>query len=192
VALGLTGIEADLPERAVRRALRGGGEARPPRDGPRRRARRAGGDRRGARPLRRRAHRPRRARVEDEGLIDRLRRERIPLEVCPTSNVCLGLYPDVAHHAFDRLRRAGVEVTVNTDDPALLRHHDDPRAAEAPRRLRLHADDLAGFTLAAVRHSFLPAAEKEALAARLRAEIAEAAERHLGRPVEIGAAPASG
>jgi adenosine deaminase len=122
--------------------------------------------------------------IEDEGMIDRLRRERIPLEVCPTSNVCLGLYPDVAHHAFDRLRRAGLEVSVNTDDPALF---DTTMSREL---MRLHEafgyspEELAGFTLAAARHSFLPPAEKEALAVRLRAEIAEAAERLLGRGLE--------
>lgn len=130
--------------------------------------------------------------VEDEGLIDRLRRERIPLEVCPTSNVCLGLYPDVAHHAFDRLRRAGVEVSVNTDDPALFDTSMTRELLKLRDAFGYTPEDLAGFTLAAVRHSFLPAAEKGALATRLRAEIAEAAERHLGRPVEIGAAPASG
>lgn len=123
--------------------------------------------------------------VDDEGLVDRLRRERIPLEVCPTSNVCLGLYPDIAHHAFDRLRRAGVEVSVNTDDPALF---DTTMSREL---MALHdafgytPEELAGFTLAAARHAFLPPAEKADLEARLRTEIAEAAERHLGRPLAL-------
>jgi adenosine deaminase len=44
--------------------------------------------------------------IADSGLVERLRRDRVPLEVCPTSNVCLGLAPDVAHHPFDELRRA--------------------------------------------------------------------------------------
>lgn len=123
--------------------------------------------------------------IDDAGTIDRLRRERIPLEVCPTSNVCLGLYPDVAHHVFDRLRRAGLELSVNTDDPALF----DTTMSRELLKLRdafgYTPDELAGFTLAAVRHAFLPPAEKEALAARLRTEIAEAAERHLGRALTL-------
>jgi hypothetical protein len=49
--------------------------------------------------------------------------------------------------------------------------------------------ELAGFSLAAARHSFLPPAEKEALAARLSAEIAAAAERHLGRALAIRGVP---
>ena len=123
--------------------------------------------------------------TEDGGLIDRLRRERVPLEVCPSSNVCLGLYPDVAHHAFDRLRRAGLELSVNTDDPALFGTTMTRELLALRDAFGYTPEELAGFTLAAVRHAFLPPAEKEALAARLRAEIAEAAERHLGRPIEV-------
>jgi len=39
------------------------------------------------------------------------------LEVCPGSNIVLGLYPDWASHPIARLRDAGVKVTISTDDP---------------------------------------------------------------------------
>jgi adenosine deaminase len=42
------------------------------------------------------------------------------LGVCPTSNLTLGVYASIEDHPIDRLRRAGVVVSVNTDDPALL------------------------------------------------------------------------
>jgi adenosine deaminase len=45
---------------------------------------------------------------------------RIPLNVCPGSNVQLGTYSDRASHPLDALRRAGVPVSINTDDPALM------------------------------------------------------------------------
>jgi adenosine deaminase len=45
---------------------------------------------------------------------------RIPLSVCPTSNLTLGVYPSIDVHPIDRLRRAGVVVSLNTDDPVLL------------------------------------------------------------------------
>jgi len=121
--------------------------------------------------------------IEDDGAIERLRRERVPLEVCPTSNVCLGLYPDVAHHAFDRLRRAGLELSVNTDDPALFDTTMSHELLELSRAFGYSPEELADLALAGVRHAFLPAAEKSALEAAFREEIAAAAERHLGRPL---------
>ena len=42
------------------------------------------------------------------------------LNVCPGSNVQLGLYPDRRNHPLDALRLAGVRVSINTDDPALM------------------------------------------------------------------------
>ena len=59
--------------------------------------------------------------VEDPDLVAELAQRRIPLDVCPGSNVQVGLYPDRASHPLDALRRAGVPVSINTDDPALMR-----------------------------------------------------------------------
>lgn len=55
--------------------------------------------------------------AEDHALIDELAEKGIVLEVCPGSNVVLGVYPDWKSHPIDTLRRAGVPVTVSTDDP---------------------------------------------------------------------------
>ncbi len=55
--------------------------------------------------------------VDDPGLVEELASRGIPLEICPTSNVRLGAVAGIAEHPFDRLRRAGVVVTVNSDDP---------------------------------------------------------------------------
>jgi adenosine deaminase len=58
--------------------------------------------------------------IEDAELMNILVDRQIALGVCPSSNIVLGLYPDLEAHPLDRLRRAGVPVSVNTDDPALL------------------------------------------------------------------------
>src|SRR6185369_12210448 len=58
--------------------------------------------------------------IEDADLVDLLADRRIPLGICPTSNLKLGVYPTIEDHPIDRLRRAGVVVSINTDDPALL------------------------------------------------------------------------
>jgi adenosine deaminase len=58
--------------------------------------------------------------IEDANLVGLLAERRIPLGICPTSNLRLGVYATIEDHPIDRLRRAGVVVSINTDDPALL------------------------------------------------------------------------
>lgn len=55
--------------------------------------------------------------IEDPALVRRLADDAIVLEVCPGSNVALGVYPAIAAHPVARLRDAGVPVTISTDDP---------------------------------------------------------------------------
>lgn len=59
--------------------------------------------------------------IEDSALIARLAAEGIVLEVNPGSNIRLGVYPTLDDHPIDRLLRAGVAVTVSTDDPPYFR-----------------------------------------------------------------------
>ncbi|GLS38696.1 adenine deaminase [Mesorhizobium tianshanense] len=58
--------------------------------------------------------------IEDPDLVDLLAQRQIPLGVCPISNIVLGVYRSLAEHPIDALRKAGVAVSINTDDPALL------------------------------------------------------------------------
>jgi adenosine deaminase len=60
--------------------------------------------------------------IEDADLVRELADRQIPLNVCPGSNVLLGRYADRSSHPLDALRRAGVRVSINTDDPALMGH----------------------------------------------------------------------
>lgn len=58
--------------------------------------------------------------VEDSALLAYLVEHRIPLEVCPTSNVALGVYASLAEHRLPQLVGAGALVTINTDTPAIF------------------------------------------------------------------------
>lgn len=58
--------------------------------------------------------------VEDAALVDRLAAEGITLDMCPWSNVKLGIVRDLASHPARRLHAAGVPVTISTDDPTLF------------------------------------------------------------------------
>jgi adenosine deaminase len=57
--------------------------------------------------------------IEDPGLVAELAERRIPLDICPSSNVVLGIVPSLDEHPIEALRCAGVPVSVNTDDPLL-------------------------------------------------------------------------
>jgi adenosine deaminase len=58
--------------------------------------------------------------VLDPRLVQELATRGIPLDICPGSNVKLGLYASREQHPLDALRKQGVRVSINTDDPALM------------------------------------------------------------------------
>ncbi len=106
---------------------------------------------------------------EDPALVARLVRERIPLTVCPLSNLKLRVVRDLRDHNFARLLRAGVALTVNSDDPAYFGGYiaDNYRAIAAAQDLT--AAELVAIAENAVRAAFLPATTKTALLTRVRA-----------------------
>lgn len=122
--------------------------------------------------------------ARDPALMAELRDAGVPLEVCPSSNVALRSVPSLEEHPFDRLAEAGVEVTVNTDDPAFF----DVTLNEEYRRLHrtwgYPPQRLAGFSLAAVRHAFLDEAERARLETDFRGRFARVGEEELGAAVE--------
>jgi adenosine deaminase len=58
--------------------------------------------------------------IEDPALVEYLAAKKIPLEVCPTSNLRTGIYSDYKSHPAAKLYRAGIPITINTDDPAFF------------------------------------------------------------------------
>jgi adenosine deaminase len=107
--------------------------------------------------------------VEDPELLRRLAEERIPLEVCPTSNVCTRSAPSLAEHPLPALVAAGVRVSINSDDPPMFSttlSHEYEVAAEL---LGLDGRGIADLAQAAVRDSFLPDADKRSLVAEIDA-----------------------
>ena len=58
--------------------------------------------------------------IQDPELVAHLVEHRIPVEVCPTSNVATGAVTSLAAHPLPELVRAGVRITVNSDDPPMF------------------------------------------------------------------------
>lgn len=72
--------------------------------------------------------------IEDLALVDRIAEQGVVLEVCPGSNVALGLYPSFRAHPIAELRRRGVIATISTDDPPFFHTtmlREEERLAEA-------------------------------------------------------------
>lgn len=78
--------------------------------------------------------------AEDPALVERLREERVHLEICPTCNLQTGAVRTREEHPVDRLYRAGVRVGISTDTRAVT----DVRLTQEYERLR----DVFGWTLA--------------------------------------------
>lgn len=107
--------------------------------------------------------------IEDRGLMAHLVETGVVLEVCPGSNVALGLYPDWAAHPIDRLRRAGVPVTVSTDDPPFFHttmQHEYDRLAEV---FDWDTEIFAAIAQTALNAAFCDAGTRERIAKKLEA-----------------------
>lgn len=89
--------------------------------------------------------------MEDPSLVERLRREQVPLTVCPLSNVRLHVVKTLSDHPLKSMLDAGLRATVNSDDPAYFGGYVGENFAQTVQALRLSDAEVA--TLA--RNSFL-------------------------------------
>jgi adenosine deaminase len=102
--------------------------------------------------------------VGDLALIQRLVDEKIPLTVCPLSNVRLKGVADLTEHPLANLLRRGVRVTVNSDDPAYFGGYLDANVEAVRRALALTDDEIRTLALNSIEASFASSDEKAALA----------------------------
>jgi aminodeoxyfutalosine deaminase len=101
--------------------------------------------------------------IQDPALMDYLVKEQIPLELCPTSNIRLGIFPDFAHHPLRALWDAGVCITVNDDDPALFNTDMTQEYQVLVDHFGFDTDMLEKISLNAIHVSFLDEKQKKAL-----------------------------
>ncbi|NMC54804.1 MAG: adenosine deaminase [Chloroflexi bacterium] len=105
--------------------------------------------------------------LEDARLVEVLRERQIPLEVCPTSNVCLKVVERIEAHPLPRLLAEGLYVTVNSDDPALFNASLTREFLICTQVFGMPREQLKQLTLNAARATLLPAEEKRALVERV-------------------------
>jgi len=101
--------------------------------------------------------------VEDPELVEYLKDKQIPLEVCPTSNICLKVYPALEEHPLPRLLAAGLFVTINSDDPPMFNTTLTNEFLTGAKAFGWNRDQVKVFYHNAVAASLLPAPQKQSL-----------------------------
>lgn len=105
--------------------------------------------------------------IEDPDLVTRLADLGTVLEVCPGSNVALGIYPDFQSHPLRQLKEGGVRVCLNSDDPPFF-HTSLAREYEiAAGIMGFSEDELNGMTRTALEAAFVDEDTRSRLLARL-------------------------
>ena len=112
---------------------------------------------------------------EDPALLERLVRDRVPLTVCPLSNVKLRVFDRIQRHNLKRLLEAGLCVTVNSDDPAYFGGYILENYLAVADGLGLNRAQLATLARNSIEASFLEADAKRRWVAEIDAQVHRAA-----------------
>lgn len=107
--------------------------------------------------------------LEDAALVNRLVADRIPLTVCPLSNVRLRTVDTLAHHPLPRMLDHGLLVTVNSDDPAYFGGYVDDNYAEVATTFGFDDARLVRLARNGVRAAFVSAERSAELEAEITA-----------------------
>jgi adenine deaminase len=111
--------------------------------------------------------------AEDPALLARLARERVPLTVCPLSNVRLRVFDRIGDHNIGMLLDHGLCVTVNSDDPAYFGGYLQENFLAIAEGLGLSHAQLAQLARNSIEASFIAAGAKQAWYSQIDALIAE-------------------
>ncbi|RPJ27849.1 MAG: hypothetical protein EHM33_06495 [Chloroflexi bacterium] len=98
--------------------------------------------------------------VEDMDLVKELAARQIPLDICPTSNIRLNLYPTMCQHPFRELDESGVNITLNSDDPSILGNSLCDEYITVAREFGYTLNDLLRFARNSIEASYATAESK--------------------------------
>ncbi|GAC1314770.1 MAG: hypothetical protein NVSMB27_50120 [Ktedonobacteraceae bacterium] len=117
--------------------------------------------------------------IEDLTHLDYLIQHHIPLDITPTSNICLGVYPTYALHPLPQLWAAGATITISTDDPVLFNTTLNQEVAHLSTHCGLAVSALDEIFLNSVRCCFLPEHRRQELEGAFRSALAVLKTEHL-------------
>jgi len=105
--------------------------------------------------------------LEDPQLVERLRRDQVPLTICPLSGVALNIVEQLEDHPIIAMVEGGLLVSVNSDDPAYFGGYVGDNYLALERALGWGPDDLAGLARNSITSSFLDDERKKVLVAEI-------------------------
>ena len=111
--------------------------------------------------------------LEDPALVEYLRENQIPLEVCPTSNICLGVAPSLTEHPLPKLLAAGLNVTINSDDPPMFNTTLTNEYLKVAEEFNFDVETIEQLVMNAVNATLLPQLEREAMVREFEKEFLE-------------------
>src|SRR5919198_1055925 len=98
--------------------------------------------------------------LDDPTLVGRLARERVPLTVCPLSNLRLRVVDALAHHPLRRMLDKGLMASVNSDDPAYFGGYVNQNYLAVSQALALSREEIVALVRNGINAALMPAAEK--------------------------------
>lgn len=105
--------------------------------------------------------------LEDETLVERLVTDRIPLTVCPLSNLALRVVDSLEHHPLPEMMERGLLVSVNSDDPAYFGGYVGDNYVGVHESLGIDRDGMVDLARNSILSSFLPERRKTELLSEL-------------------------
>lgn len=108
--------------------------------------------------------------LEDPSLVEMLRDRQIPLDVSPTSNVCLGVVPSLSEHPLPQLLEEGLYITLNSDDPPMFNTTLTDEYLKVVHTMDLGLDVLERLVQNGIGASGLPETERRNMSLKFRHE----------------------
>ncbi len=109
--------------------------------------------------------------LDDPDLATRVAEQRIPVTVCPTSNVLIAnVVPDVASHPYDEMRRRGILASLNSDDPGMMQFDLADEYPTVAQAFNYSLEQMEEISLDGIESSWAPDDEKHTMRTTFVAE----------------------
>ncbi|MDA7427360.1 adenosine deaminase [Primorskyibacter aestuariivivens] len=105
--------------------------------------------------------------IEDLALVEELAEAGVVFEVCPGSNLVLGVYPNLAAHPIEKLRERGIKLTVSTDDPPFFHSTMTREFENLARVFEWNEDDVRALNQTAIDAAFCDASTRDKILKKL-------------------------